>query len=66
MNRVRGLEAVTETKNGECKMRKRVKKPLALLMALLMMLTMFGSQVFAESTAPADAAAAVQGEEGTA
>lgn len=47
-------------------MRKRVKKPLALLMALLMMLTMFGSQVFAESTAPADAAAAVQGEEGTA
>lgn len=47
-------------------MRKRVRKPLAFLMALLMTMSVFGSQVMAEDTSSSDAAVVTQGDEGTA
>ncbi len=47
-------------------MRKRVRKPLAFLMALLMTMSVFGSQVMAEGTPSSDAAVVTQGDEGAA
>lgn len=47
-------------------MRKRVRKPLAFLMALLMTMSVFGSQVMAEGTPSSDAAVVTQGGEGAA
>lgn len=47
-------------------MRKRVRKPLAFLMALLMTLSVFGGQVMAEGTPSSDAAVVTQGDEGAA
>lgn len=46
-------EVSTLFKTGEGKMRRKMKKPLAFLMAVLMMLSLMGVQVLAENVQPA-------------
>ena len=44
--------------NGECEMRKRMRKPLAFLLTLLMLVSVMGSSALAEDTSPIGTAAA--------
>lgn len=51
--------------NGECEMRKRMRKPLAFLLTLLMLVSVMGSSALAEDTSPTGTAAAQEDETGT-
>ncbi len=51
--------------NGECEMRKRMRKPLAFLLTLLMLVSVMGSSALAEDTSPIGTAAAQEDETGT-
>ena len=48
--------------NGECEMRKRMRKPLAFLLTLLMLVSVMGSSALAEDTSPTGTAAAQEDE----
>lgn len=60
-----GVQVSAQRKNGECKMRKRVKKSLSFLMALAMIVSVFcGSGMFVDAEDSADTAIAAETEGG--